>query len=313
MKKFICFICMCMLLAPLFGQQPTDSTTTEEDPFSMLEGLEDTEEPSDGRDDERVIATFKSGKVVNFHTIETLGKRSLGFRITHHFGPVNSGLNGFYGIDGPANVRLALDYSPSDYFQFGVGRTSQNKVYDLYAKYRFLSQKQDNSMPISMAAFVEANIVTLENRPIRPGFETGVFDNFANRMAYVTQIMIARKFSERFSLQIAPTYAHYNLVDENEDDNSLFALVTSGRAKLTKRTAITAEYAWRINDYAPNRQDLYNTLSLGFDVETGGHVFQMYFTNSFAINEAFVLRETASPWEGGNFRFGFNISRSFWL
>jgi hypothetical protein len=260
---------------------------------------------------EFVSATFKGTRLTNYHTVETLGKRTLEFRISHRFSTLNTGANNLWGIEGPATIRLALEYSYNGRLMFGLGRSSAGKLVDLFTKYRILRQTVDDRMPISVSGVVSANITTQPY--LINGDATGLqkYDNLSDKMAYMAQLIIARKFSKSLSLQISPIYIHYNIVPQIMDRNDMFNLVISGRMKITKRMAITGEYAFRLNKYSLDYKMYYNSAALGLDIETGGHVFQIFVTNSYAINEILTLPYTNTRWKNGGIRLGFNITRAF--
>ncbi|MCU0384104.1 MAG: DUF5777 family beta-barrel protein [Cyclobacteriaceae bacterium] len=260
---------------------------------------------------EPVIATFKGTRLINLHTIETLTKGSLDFRISHRFGEINSGGENLWGLDGPATIRLGLDYSISNKLVVGLGRTSYRQYFDGFAKYK-LWQQQTGGKKFSLVGIASVN-VTGEKDPNKIISGIDRYDNFSNRMAYMFQILIARKFSEKLSLQLAPTLVHYNLVDRANDKNDIFAIAASGRYKITRSLAITGEYIARPLKYTPVQDDYFDVLSIGLDIETGGHVFQLFFTNAFAINEVQLIPYTNSSWRDKGVRFGFNISRVFAL
>jgi predicted porin len=252
---------------------------------------------------EYVNATFKGTRITNFHTIENPGKRSLEFRISHRFGPLNSGAYQAFGLDGGASIRLGLEYSYNGLLALGIGRTSYEKTLDFFAKYKLLRQTTDNSMPISLTLFTSAYYNTLKD----PKFDKY---NKDARLSYCHQIMIARKFNEKFSFQIAPTAIHFNLVDSAKDKNNAFVLAMCTRYKINKRTAITLEYGYRLNKNFESTK-YYDSFAVGIDIETGGHVFQMHFTNSFGIVENQFLARTSSKWSNAGIRLGFNVSRMF--
>lgn len=258
-------------------------------------------------DKEYTYATFKGTRLVNLHTVETLGKGALEFRIAHRFAPLSSGMNGFYGLDGPASIQLRLDYAVTDRLLVGIGRTSEKKIVDGFVKYKWLRQTSDNSMPVTVTPIGSINITTEQN----PTGDVGPnhYEYFSSRMAYYSSIMIARKFNPQFSAQLSPIYIHYNLVDNLSDKNDMISLAGSFRYKFTRSVAFTVEYIQRLNQYTRDQSVYNNVLSLGFDIETGGHVFQVFFTNGYSINEVRTIPYTA----GGlnEMRLGFNISRTF--
>jgi hypothetical protein len=277
----------------------------------LLSGIEPT------ADVDFSIATFKSTRLINMHTIETTGPRTLDFRISHRFGAVNSGAYNFWGLDGPANIRLGLEYSPDGRFMFGIGRSSLDKSFDGFLKYRLLRQKTDNSMPISLTLLACTYYTSMKD----PNKEANGYDKYeytSSRFSYCYELMFARKFTPSFSLQIAPWFVHYNLVDEITDKNDVYGLSGLLRLKFTKRAAITVEYGYRMNDYTAAKtgsadDPYHNTFAIGYELETGGHVFQIHFTNSFGITEEQFFPKTESEWNDAGIRLGFNISRVFTL
>ena len=258
-----------------------------------------------------VIATFKTTRLVNQHTLETVGRRTLDFRISHRFGAINSGSYNAWGIDGPANIRLSLEYSPDGRFMFGIGRSSFEKMADGFLKFRLLRQTTNNSMPFSLTLFAGAYYTALKDgNKIANGYDK--YEHLSSRFSYCYEMMFGRKFSSRFSLQVAPWFVHYNLVEHITDKNDSYGVSSLFRFKFTKRAAITAEYAYRINNYSIETK-YYDSMAIGYELETGGHVFQIHFTNSFGIVENQFFPYTNSKWNNAGIRLGFNISRVFTL
>jgi hypothetical protein len=252
-------------------------------------------------------ATFKTTRLINFHTVEVLGKRSLDFRISHRFGDVNGGAYTAWGLDGGANIRLSMEYCHDARLMFGMGRTSQNKMADGFLKYRLLRQTTNNSMPVSVTLFTSV-YHTFERVNI-DGINK--FENVSDRLSYCHQIMLGRKFNSRFSLQLLGAAVHYNLVENITDKNDCYVVGVVTRFKFAKRQAITLEYGYRINEYT--KAKMYDSFGIGYDLETGGHVFQMHFTNSFGLTENNYFMNTNTSWENWGIRLGFNISRVFTL
>ncbi len=260
---------------------------------------------------QKVKEVFYGTRAVNFHTVEQVGHRVLAYRISHRFGTLRRDqLYNFLGLDGPGNISFMFDYGIRDNLMVGIGRDQQNKTYNAYTKYNVLQQKT-SGMPLTLSLVGKANIIS--ERDDQRGNAVGRYDNFAHRMSYVTQILIARKFGERFALQLAPTWVHHNLVEASADKNDIFALAGTAQYKIGKRLGISAEYSYGFGDYAVNRDRLFSSASVGLDVVTGGHIFQIVLVNSTAINEAWAIPFTRSDWLQGDFRIGFNISRNFWL
>jgi hypothetical protein len=249
-------------------------------------------------------ATFKTTRIVSGHSIENPANGVLLFMISHHFGRLNQGAYDLFGLD-QATIRLGLEYGISDFISIGIGRSTYQKTIDGFIKAKILRQSSGvRTMPVSLTAFSSTDLFTLKwQDPERTNY-------FSSRFSFVHQLMIARKFNESLSLQITPTYIHKNLVVEtNTNDN--FALGIGGRYKLTKRLSINAEYFHNLPGYIADNFE--NPLSIGFDIETGGHVFQLHFTNSQPMFDRALITETMGKWENGDIYFGFNISRVFTL
>ncbi len=221
--------------------------------------------------------------------------------IGHRFGRLNSGAYEFFGLD-DSSVRLGVDYGLTDWFNVGIGRSSFEKTFDGFLKYVVLRQKP-GVMPVSVAAFTSAAVKTQKT-----GNPAGEPD-FNARLTYTGQLILARKFSPLLSFQVSPTLVHRNTVIEQQDPNDIFALGAGGRIKLTKRVSFNAEYYYQFNTVESSQ--IKNSVALGFDIETGGHVFQLHFTNSRAMIEKGFIAETTGDFFDGDVHFGFNISRTF--
>ena len=249
-----------------------------------------------------VTGTFKATHIVNAQTIESPANGNLNFVIQHRFGQLNSGSYNFFGLDN-ATLRLGLDYGITDDLAVGVGRSSYLKTFDGYAKYKVLKQTEGGGMPISVSVIGTVTNYTQDN-------VSKPYLNAKYRTAYAGELLIAKKITSALSLQITPTYLHYNLVPTVADKNNVFALGTGGRLKITKRMSINSEYDWlpsgQVSSYV--RHDSW---SLGWDIETGGHVFQLVFSNSQSMLPTQYLTQTEGTWGKGDIFFGFNISRNF--
>ena len=251
---------------------------------------------------EKVNATFKTTRVLNGHSVENVAKRHLDFRINHRFGLLNSGFDQFYGLDF-ARIRLGLEYGLTDKLMVGIGRNNfGRKAWDYFIKYKILHQTNTNSCPVTLSAFAAAanDITKLENST-----------SLTDRTSYTFQILIARKFTESVSIQITPTLIHRNQVEAKNLNNDIFALGLGGRIKITKRTSLNLEYFYLFDPGKASSDPLVNSLSIGFDIETGGHVFQLHFTNSVGMIEKDFIASTTNKWEKGQIGYGFNISRTF--
>jgi Membrane bound beta barrel domain (DUF5777) len=255
---------------------------------------------------------FYGTRCVNNQTVMQVGKKVLAYRISHRFGSMqNDVLYNFFGLDGPASISFMFDYGISDKLMLGVGRDNLNKVYNGFVKYNILSQ-EDGGMPVTLSVLGKANMISArDGAAALNGFDR--YDNFAHRMSYVTQVMVARKFGQRLALQVSPTYVHHNLVEASADKNDIFAVTAMGQYKLRKRLGLSFEYSYAMGNYAVNRGNLFSSVAAGLDIVTGGHVFQIVLVNSNPINEAWSIPFTRNSLSKFDVRLGFNISRNFWL
>jgi hypothetical protein len=252
-------------------------------------------------------ATFKSTRIMNGHSIERMSAGQLDVRISHRFGTLNSGGYNFFGLD-VSNIHLSLEYGILNWLMIGVGRSEFEKTFDGFAKFSILRQSSGaKDMPVSVSVVTSAALKTLK-------FPDQTRTNyFTSRLTYVAQILVARKISEGLSVQLTPSYVHRNLVTTELDPNDIFALGAGARLKLSKRISLNGEYYYIVNPKTYLSQQIYNPLSIGFDIETGGHVFQLFFTNSLGMTEKQFIGETTGQWKKGDIHFGFNISRVFTL
>lgn len=277
------------------------ASLAQDDLMKLLE--EESEETT-----EFASATFKATRIMNGHSTKAMPEGQLDFRIHHRFGRLNSGAYEFWGLD-QANIHLSLEYGIQNWLMVGLGRGTFEKTYDGFIKLSLLRQSTGKrNMPVSVSWFSSVALNSLR----WPDEERSYY--FSSRLSYAHQLLIARKFNEAFSLQLAPTVVHRNLVETRLDPNDIFALGVGGRLKLTNRISINAEYYYV---FSPDDETLsnpvFNPLSIGFDIETGGHVFQLIFTNSLAMIEKGFITETTGQWGKGDIHFGFNISRVFTL
>lgn len=259
---------------------------------------------------EVVTATFKATRLVNGHSIERMQKGQLDFRVDHRFGEMSSGSYEAFGLD-HGFVHLSLEYGITDWFMVGLGRSAYQKTPDVFGKFSILRQTTGKKvMPISLSL-----LISTDYKGTRP--TTKLDSVFVNRISYSHQLLIARKMNERLSLQLMPTYVHKNLTQHPDDKNDVLACGIGGRIKLKSKLTFNVEYYKifgkdNISNYAAlNGDKLYNPLSIGFDLETGGHVFQLFFTNSIWNTERGYITDTSGDWLNKDIHFGFKISRVF--
>jgi hypothetical protein len=262
--------------------------------------------------DNTVTAAFKGLKVVNFESTKLASKKDLFLVVSHRFGTVKNGFDDLFGLDN-AVTQIKFIYGVNQWLNVGIARSSFLKKYGVHAKYR-LMQQEENGFPVTIVGY---NLLTANT-----SLDKGLYPNieFSDKLTYTTQVLVSRKVSEDLSLLIAPTFVHENLATRSvipalggvttfDEDNNQFALGLGGRYKLTTRWSINVDYGIHLNR---NDNSVYkNPLSIGFDLETGGHVFQMHFTNAQAMFEEGFIVNGQGDWGDGDFFFGFNLSRVF--
>jgi hypothetical protein len=249
---------------------------------------------------EYTAGTFKATRLINGQSIERMQTGQLDFRIDHRFGLITDSYNAF-GLD-QSNVHLTLDYGINDWMMVGIGRAANEKTWDGFLKFSILRQSSGKiNMPVTVSLFLGADLKGAKPVTVRDSV-------FANRLSYTSQILIARKFTQNLSLQLMPTYVHRNLVVDPADQNNVFALGIGGRYKLSNRVSLNAEY---YHSFTSHSAATYDPLAIGFDVETGGHVFQLFVTNAIWNTERGFITATTNSWAKGDVRIGFKISRVF--
>lgn len=260
----------------------------------LLEGL-------DPEKDQEVIATWKSLKVVNFETTKLVAPKEFQLIISHRFGSVENGIDDLFGMDN-AVTRFQFAYGLTEWMHVEASRTGFNKTYQLATKFK-LKKQQEEGVPFSMALFTAIDANTELDKSIYPKLE------FIDRLGYTAQFIIARKISKRLSAQLSPTLFHQNFVAFDPQDNTQYAMGLGARYKLTNRWSLNADYGYHLNraDGSP----FVNPLSIGVDLETGGHVFQMHFTNAQPMLTNGFLSQATGDWTEGRFYFGFNLVRVF--
>jgi len=265
-----------------------------------LDLLDDDEPTTD-----YTAATFKTNRVVNSHSIETVAKGEFDFKISHRFGFVSGGFYDLFGLD-QATMRIGGDFGITDNLNVGIGRSNEAKTYDGFVKYKFLRQSTGaKKKPVTAAWISHVGISTLKwPQPDRNNL-------FSSRVHYTHQLLVARKISNGLSVQLSPTLVHKNLVDSASRPNDILSVGIGVRQKLTNRVTLNGEYFYVLPNQLESNKT--NALSLGFDIETGGHVFQLFFTNAASPFEKGFITDTKAKWLDGDIRFGFNIARVFKL
>jgi hypothetical protein len=284
-NKFFIFSFLCLCLLKVNAQNE-----------SLILGLEDSTPVI-----QKITGAFKSTRVINAHSIEMLAKGNLDFRILHRFGFVSTGIKQFFGLD-QASMRMSFDYGITNNITVGIGRSTFRKELDLFAKTRMLQQTTGSkSMPFSLVGAAGYIVHTEESfAAVKP--------NVVDRSSYYLQAIIGRKFNSKFSMQLSPIFVHTNIPVVTTDDQDIFAMGGGLRYKVSKRMALTLDYHHPFGKLDPS---FTNPISVGIDIETGGHVFQLHFSNSTGMNERAYVTQTTGDFFKGDIRFGFNLSRIF--
>lgn len=250
-----------------------------------------------------VSSTFKGTRILNGHSVENRKKGTLEFIISHRFGRINLGVDELFGLD-QSNIRFAFEHALTDNLMLGVGRSSFEKTYDGFFKYKLIRQSMGkNSFPATISLFGSAAYKTIKD------YDPDDKPDFSDRLYYTSQVLIGSKLSSGVSIQLSPTYIHNNTVRIDADPHDIFALGFGNRIKLSNRVTLNAEYYYTFNPL--ESLDTKNSLAFGIDIETGGHVFQLIFSNSITMIEKGFITETTGGFFDGDIHFGFNISRAF--
>ncbi len=293
MKKNIVFILIATFITSGLLAQEVD----------LFKTLDEDAKKADSKKTDYAIATFKTTRLINGHSVENVGRGVLDLKVSHRFGTLNKGGYELFGLDN-ATMRIGLDYGITDRFMIGIGRSTFEKQYDGFFKYKLLRQSSGyNNMPVTVSLVGSMMLKTLKDS------DPTIKRHFSDKLFYTYQLLVGRKFSPGTSIQIMPTVVHYNLVPKATNKNDILALGIGGRQKISKRISLNAEYYYVLP--STKLEGTYNSLALGVDIETGGHVFQLHFTNSTGMTERTFISETTGSWGKGDIHFGFNISRVF--
>ncbi|WP_297762575.1 DUF5777 family beta-barrel protein [uncultured Muriicola sp.] len=283
MKKLLIFLSVFICTHGIYSQDDLLATIDKQDTVNT------------------VSAAFKGLKIVNFESTKMVNKNEFYFIVSHRFGSIKNGFDDFFGLDF-AFTRLHFLYGFSDGFNLAIARSSFNKTYDISAKYRFVQQKEN--FPITIVGYTQMAFNTFLNDGVLSREVT-----MGDRVSFTQQVLISKKVNENVSIQLMPTYFYEGYVDYAPQDNSQFALGFGGRLKLNKRFSLNLDYGWHLN--RASGSPFVNPLSIGVDIETGGHVFQLHFTNAQPTFESGFLGNGIGDWSDGNIYFGFNLSRVF--
>jgi hypothetical protein len=288
MKKVFLFTCLILNLSFVFAQ---------DDLLNQLDSVSSKEK-------EIETAAFKALQICNMQSTKLPVKGEAYFLVSHRFGDLANGFDNFFGLDN-ALTKIGGIWGISNWLSLGVSRHTYNKTYEFAAKYK-LSNQEVNGFPVTIVGYNTMDINSELKKANNPGLK------FNNRLAYSTQLIVSRKFSDKFSFQLAPIYIHKNLYDDITEQKNLMLIGSGGRYKLSKRISLNLEYAARVSLPDEFNSPYRNPLTLGVDIETGGHVFQMLFSNGQQMNDISYFSNSAGRWDGKkSIFFGFNMYRVF--
>ena len=246
-------------------------------------------------------AVFKGLKVINFESTKLVAKKGFNFIVSHRFGTVKNGFQNLFGLD-EAVTHLNFVYGLSDNINISASRSSNQKIYEVATKFRLVNQ-QAGKIPFTVVGYTSVLANTSLDTDNLPKLE------FKHRLSYVAQLLVSRKMNNNLSLILSPTFFHDNYLTDDFQENSQYGVGFGGRYKLGKRWSLNMEYGVHLNR---SENSLYkNPFSIGVDLETGGHVFQLLFTNSQSMNTNGVFGTSTGEWGESDVYFGFNLARSF--
>ncbi|MGY4538487.1 hypothetical protein ACVW0P_002907 [Mucilaginibacter sp. UYNi724] len=305
MKRSLLFIALIFAAGLSRAQITTPKDTAATNTDALMKTLS---APVQG---EPVIATFKATRLILSQTTETVKKKELNFLVIHRFGDIGGAAGGgktFWGLDNSSDIYIGFEYGLTDNLNIDFGRSKFEQLIELGLKYNILHQKTDNSVPVAVTLIGKTGFKPYHSN-------TPVFDDYVNRFSYLAQAVIARKFSSALSLQVSPMYIMNNVPYPFTigNEKKFLAISAAGRLKFSKRMGLVLDYVHPFSNFRDNSVDpkFYDGLGVGIEIETGGHVFTINFTNSEAISEFNYLNNTQSKWSKGQFRLGFTISRIF--
>ena len=255
------------------------------------------------RKKEAASAAFKGLQICNIQSTKMTAKNDWYFLISHRFGDVTHGLDNFFGLDA-AYTKIGGIYGVTDWWSVGLSRHTYNKTYELTTKERIATQIE-SGFPFTVVLYNTLDVNSALKKEIDPGLK------FSDRLAFSTQLLISRKITESLSLEINPVYIHKNLYEPTEEKKDQFLVSGGGRLKVSKRISVNMDYAARVNKMEDT--PYHNPLSIGMDIDTGGHIFQLVFSNSQAMNDVAYFTNGLGTWDSGQkgIFFGFNIYRVF--
>ena len=286
--KIIKILCSTLLLFVF-------NTTQAQDLMSELDSVPKEKQISS--------AAFKALQICNMQSTKLPAKGEFYFLVSHRFGDLKNGINNFFGLDN-ALTKIGGIYGATNWLSFGVSRHTYQKTYEIAVKYKMANQ-QDDGFPVTIVGYNTMDINSELKSDLYPGLK------FNNRLAFTTQLLISRKFNSSLSGELAGIYVYKNLYDALLDQENVYLVGAGARCKLSKRLSANIEYAARVNLPEDVTSVYHNPLTVGLDIETGGHVFQLVFSNSQPMNDVAVFSNAGGDWSKGSLYFGFNMYRVF--
>ncbi|MDN5396676.1 MAG: DUF5777 family beta-barrel protein [Chryseobacterium sp.] len=241
---------------------------------------------------------FKALQIVTGQSTKLSAKNEWYIVVAHRFGDISTGFKNFFGLD-DASTKLGVIYGLTDAVSVSLSRETNMKTFEGAVKYKLV--KQTENFPADIVGY---NVMALNTDLDKDNYP---YLKFGDRLAYLTQALISRRFNDKFSLQLSPSFIHKNLFDPALEDKNQFLAGLGGRYKISKRISISAEYFVNFDNHSFYK----NPLSLGMDIETGGHVFQLLFSNSQINSDIGYLSNAVGKWGKGQIFFGFNLYRVF--
>lgn len=261
----------------------------------------------EGPDNRPVRNPFEGGTLIDNQTVLIQRAKTLEAMIEHRFGLKNNGIKDLWGIYAPSNIRLGLNYSIFENLEVGYGYAKDLKIQDLNLKWNIVSQTRSNSIPIAVTFYGNMGINSMDDESFGENYK------FTNRFSYFGEIIIARKFNEKLSLQIAPSFSHLNSVDSlNEHDK--IGISFSGRYKFSPQSSVMVNYNLPLElenlyeSHDPLNKPKSN-LAVGWEISTGTHVFQIFIGTANYLNPQYNMMKNQNDWTKGEMMFGFNMTR----
>jgi hypothetical protein len=287
MKKLFCVV----LAFFAFG-----IASAQDDLLNQLDSVKSNEKQIE-------TAAFKGLQICNMQSTKLAAKGEWYMVVSHRFGDLTHGFDNFFGLDN-ALTKIGGIYGVTNWLTLGASRQTYHKTYELTAKYKFANQVT-SGFPVTIVGYNTMDVNSELKKAASPALK------FNNRLAFSSQLIISRKFSDSFSFEVAPIYVHKNLYEAGLEQKNQYFIGTGARCKLSKRMSVNLEYAARVATPEDFISPYQNPLSLGFDIDTGGHIFQLVFSNSQPMNDVAVFSNTTGNWNGGSIYFGFNMYRVF--